>query len=107
MPLPGGVLTCYVSVCMLLTASIFFSGIVGKQADSMADAMFEGLADFVEKEKPQYLTSVKFTIYQTNMMQLFINTLKAKVEDRNKPSIWSRLVKFWPWGRCSCKGQSL
>lgn len=70
-----------------------FQGNLGIAASEMADAMFEGLTKFAEAGKPAYLQEVIFTIYQLDMLPVFISTLKGKVREKQTPSLWQHL-----WG---------
>ena len=63
-------------------------------ADDMAGVMFEGLADFVERDSPKSLTHVTFMIYQQSMLQFFINKVKARIEESSNPSSFHKMCEY-------------
>lgn len=59
---------------------MLLTGLLSGSAAVIADAMFEGVKLFVEKNKPELLRKVIFTVFQPGMLQTFIDTLRDKVE---------------------------
>lgn len=60
------------------------TGSRSESAAVVAEAMFEGLALFVEENRPKSLRKVIFTIFQPKMLQIFMDTLTAKVEEEEE-----------------------
>lgn len=86
-----------------------FQGAARGDVSKMADAMLEGLADFVQQGKSSSLKTVKFSIFEAAMLQTFLDAadgISLSKPKEDKGNCGNTVLSYCLFKGCEGKGRN-
>ena len=68
------------------------TGNYSRDAGEIAGEILDGLAKFVESQKPKYMQLVRITVFQKHMVNPFHDEMNKRVNSNKNKGFWSKFV---------------